>query len=103
MTALERKKSLQKAKENQLTIVFKLQVTQHEFTFVRKNTETTKVIQRTNKKTFCYKTKLHPLTTPNSASASMLSRTSWGNILIKMRVELRGSRSRFEADAGIKK
>lgn len=28
MTELERKKSLQKAKENQLTIVFKLQVTQ---------------------------------------------------------------------------
>lgn len=50
MTALERKKSLQKAKENQLTIVFKLQVTQHEFTFVRKNTEPTKVIERTNKK-----------------------------------------------------
>lgn len=37
MTVLERKKRLQKAKENQLTIVFKIQVTQHEFTFVRKN------------------------------------------------------------------
>lgn len=50
MTVLNRKKSLQRAKENQLTIVFKLQVTQHEFTFVRKNAEQTKVIERTNKK-----------------------------------------------------
>lgn len=64
MTVLKRKKSLQKAKENQLTIVFKLQVTQHEFTFVRKNAEQTKVIERTNKKNSLLQNKTASLDDP---------------------------------------